>query len=215
MVKPELLVVLALAWPAAVRADVDWARGLVTADGIGIANRAAPTPAAARGPARRMAEEAARKRLAGQLGALPLAAGGTLGARLDDATVKAAVDRAVANAIVIGEELETDGSWKLTMAVPIEALRQAVVAGGPRALPAAGDAGAAPVVVVEGARGAKPAIGYTVGGVAAAVVFVKDVPASAKDAPRVKAKGSAKGGAIAVAGLGEATEATLFVIHGK
>ncbi|MBA3500737.1 MAG: hypothetical protein H0T65_10205, partial [Deltaproteobacteria bacterium] len=190
-------------------ADVDWARGLVTAEGIGVANRAAPTPASARGPARRMAEEAARKKLAGVVGAVPIAEGGTVEAKVKaDAAVKAAVEKAVANAIVIAAEPETDGSWKVTMAVPIEALRLAAVVGGPRTL--ASDDGAA-VMVVEGAGATKPAVGYKVGGVAAAVVFVKEVPAWAKDAPRVKAKGAAKAGAIDAAS-GNATEATLFVI---
>jgi hypothetical protein len=192
-------------------AEVDWAKGLVTADGIGVASRAAPTPAAARGPARRMAEEAAKKKLAPQLGALPLAAGGTLEAKLKDAGVKAAVDKAVANAIVVDAEPQTDGSWKVTMAVPIEALRLAI-GGGPRALGT--DSGPA-IVVVDGAGATKPAIGYTIGGVGAATVFVKEVPAWAKAAPRVKAKGAAKAGVIDVVGMPSSAEATLFVIHTK
>jgi hypothetical protein len=193
-------------------ANIDWAKGLVTAEGIGVANRAAPTPASARGPARRMAEEAAKKKLAGLVGAVPIAGGGTVDAKMKgDAAVKAAVEKAVANAIVIAAEPETDGSWKVMMAVPIEALRLAAVVGGPRAL--ASDDGVA-VVIVEGAGATKPAVGYKVGGVAAATVFVKDVPAWAKDAPRVKAKGAAKAGAIEAAAP-KASEATLFVIQTK
>jgi len=84
-----------------------------------------------------------------------------------------------------------------------QSIRQALA--GPRTL--AADDGPA-VVVVE--ANAKPAIGYKVGGLSAATIFVKDVPAWAKDAPRVKAK-SAKDGNIDVA-PGQATEATLFVI---
>jgi len=204
---PALFVLLAA--PVA-HADVDWAKGLVTARGVGIANRAAPSPAAARGPARRLAEEAAQKQLAAQLPALPLATGGTLADKLGDATIKAAVDRAVANALTVAAEPETDGSWKVTMAVPIEALRQAV-AGGPRAVT---DADAGPAVVIVDDAKAAPAIGYTVGGLAAATVFVEDVPAWAKAAPRIKAKHAAKAGAID-AKPGKATEATLFVIVTK
>jgi hypothetical protein len=125
-----------------------------------------------------------------------------------DKAVKAAVEKAVANAIVVGSEVETDGSWRVTMGVPIEALRQAI-GGGPRAL---GSDDGPPVVVVEGAS-MKPAIGVKVGGVSAATVFVKDLnalPAGAKDAPRVKAKG-ATGGVIDVAAAG-GSEATLFVV---
>ena len=185
-------------------AEVDWARGLVTAEGIGVANRAAPTPASARGPARTRAEEAAKKKLAPQLPALPIAGGGTLADKLGDANVKAAVDRAVANAIVVSADPETDGSWRVTMAVPIEAIRQALV--GARSL--GGDDG--PAVVVVEAK-AKPAVGYKVGGLAAATVFVKELPAWAKDAPHVKAK-SVKSGVIDVE-VGKASEATLFVIQ--
>jgi hypothetical protein len=206
-------IVIVLATTAGVaRADVDWAKGLVTAEGIGVANRAAPTPAAARGPARRMAEEAAKKQIAAQLGALPLATGGKLEAKWKDAAVKAEVDRAVAHAIVVTADPETDGSWRVTLGVPIEALRQAL-AGGARAIGGADDAPA--VVVVDGAASVKPAIGYKLGAIEAAVVFVKDVPAWAKDAPHVKAKG-AKAGVIDVDGAPvNASGATLFVIQTK
>ncbi len=51
------------------RADVavDWAKGLVTANGVGIADRHAPNPAVARGTSRRGAEDAARKKLADEV----------------------------------------------------------------------------------------------------------------------------------------------------
>jgi len=196
------------------RADVDWAKGLVTAEGIGVANRSAPTPAAARGPARRLAEEAARKKLAAQVGGLAVASGGTVDAkRKKDAGVKQAIERAVEEAFVVAADPETDGSWKVTMAVPIEALRLAL-AGQPRSVTAAGDAG--PAVVVVMVEGAKPAIGYQVGGLAAATVFVKekDLPAWASGAVRVKAKGLGKAGVIDAA-VGDATAATLFVVVAK
>jgi hypothetical protein len=66
-------------------------------------------------------------------------------------------------------------------------------------------------VVVEGAR-ATPAIGYTLGQVAAPALWVKEVPAWAKDAPRVKARG-ARAGAIELADP-KGSESTLFVIVG-
>jgi hypothetical protein len=205
------IVIVLAATVSTARADVDWAKGLVTADGIGVANRAAPTPAAARGPARRMAEEAARKQLAAQLGALPLAHGGKLEAKLKDKDVKAELELAVANAIVVSADPETDGSWRVTMGVPIESLRQGL-SGGARTIGAADDAPA--VVVIEGAA-VKPAIGYKVGDVEGPVVFVKEVPAWAKDAPRVKAKGG-KGGAIDVdVKATKASAATLFVVITK
>jgi hypothetical protein len=186
-------------------ARVDWAAGRVTAGGTGIADRHAPSPAVALGTSRRGAEDAARRRIAGALGALPLAAGGTLADRLGDAAIRARVDAAVEAAIAIAAEPETDGGWRVTLAVPLEAIRIAL--GAPRALPAAGDRGP-PVVVVEGAP-ARPAIGWTVAGVEAATVWVRDVPAWAKDAPRIAAR-SARGGAIEAPAAGSA--ATLYVI---
>lgn len=211
-----LLIATTIALGGSARAEVDWAKGLVTAEGIGVASRSAPTPAAARGPARRLAEESARKQLAAHVGAVPVADGGTVAQHVKkDAAVKAAVEKAVAHAIVVASELETDGSWRVTMGVPIEALRQAIV-GSVRAL---GSDDGPPVVVVEGA-GIKPAIGVKVGGLSAATVFVKDsaaLPAWAKDAPRVKAKdakgGAAKGRQATIdAPTGGGSESTLFVV---
>ncbi|HWO25225.1 MAG TPA: hypothetical protein VNO30_41080 [Kofleriaceae bacterium] len=208
------VVVVAGAAPGPARAEgakpggarPDWARGLVIATGVGVADRHAPSPVNARGPAREAALAAAQKQLAAALPALPLAGGGTLADRLGDAAVKARVDRAIAAAIVVDAEPSTDGSWRVSLGVPIEAIRQALT--GPRAAPAS-DVDGPPVVVVEGAR-ATPAIGYKLGPVAAPALWVKDVPAWAKDAPRVKARG-ASAGAIELADA-KGTESTLFVI---
>jgi hypothetical protein len=188
-------------------ASVDWARGLVIADGIGLADRHAPNPAVARGTSRRVAEDAARKVLAAKCAQLPLASGGKVGDAAKDAAVKERLARAVANAVTLAADPETDGSWRVTMAVAVEAVRQAI--DGPRI--ATEDKGP-PVVVVEGVA-AKPAVGWTVGGDAAATVWVASPPAWAKDAPHVKAK-AAKAGAIEVDGI-DATSATLFVILTK
>lgn len=187
-------------------ARVDWASGLVVAGGTGIADRHAPSPAVALGTSRRGAEEAARKKLADAVGTVPLATGGTLATALTDAAVRARIDAAVEAAITVAAEPETDGSWHVTLAVPLEALRLAVA--GPRALAATGDAGPA-VIVVEGAA-AKPALGWTIGGVAAPVIWVKDVPAWAREAPRIKARSSARGAIDAAGAAG--TPATLYVV---
>lgn len=151
---------------------VNWARGLVIADATGVADRHAPSPAVARGTSRRGAEEAAKRLLAKKIAELPLASGGKVGER-----AKAAVD----GAIVLTAEPETDGAWRVSMAVPIEAVRQAIA--GPRTLDAAGDSGP-PVMIVEGMKG-KPAVGA----LAAPTLWVSDIPAWAKDAPKVAAKG--------------------------
>ena len=188
---------------------IDWARGLVITDAVGVADRHAPNPAVARGTSRRGAEDAAKKQLAGKLDDLPFASGGSVGAKAKDKAIKDRLDRAVANAMTLSADPETDGAWRVSLAVPIEAVRQAIA--GPRALSADGDRGQ-PVIVVEGAA-TKPAVGWRISGVEAAAIWVTEVPAWAKDAPRVKATGS-KGGVIEVAGI-DATPATLFVIITK
>jgi hypothetical protein len=148
---------------------VDWAKGLVTADGQSLADRHAPSPAVARGTARRPAEDAAKAKLRTELLALPVAQGG----KVDDKVAEAAL----ASAFVVAAEPETDGSWRVTMAVPIEAVRQALA--GVRALPEAGDTGPA-VAIVDGMPG-KPAVGA----LAAATIWTEAIPAFAKDAPHV------------------------------
>jgi hypothetical protein len=187
------------------RAEVDWARGLVTATGLGVADRHAPSPAAAREPARRAAVDHAREQLAAQLPGLPLASGGVLKGKLGDKAVAARVARAVESAITVESTPHTDGSWNVTLAVPIEAVRQAIA--GPR-VAATADADP-PIVIVEGVA-ARPAVGYTIGGIAAPTLWVKDIPAWAKDAPRVKATTSTKG-AIALSSK-QGGPATLFLI---
>ena len=76
---------------------------------------------------------------------------------------------AVAAAITVAADPETDGAWRVTLAVPIEAVRQAIA--GPRALAADGDKGPA-VVVVDGVS-AKPAVGFTFGGAAAPALWIR------------------------------------------
>lgn len=185
-------------------ADVDWATGLVTAPGVGVADRHAPNPAVARGTSRRVAEDAARAKLAGEIAALPVAGGGKVGDKAKDADVKARLADAVAHAMEIAAEPETDGAWRVTMAVPIEAVRQAIGAGA-RPL---GDKGDAPpaVVVVDGVAG-KP----VVGALAAASVWVAEVPAWAKDAPHASGKRGKPG---AIEGIDVQPQA-LYVIVGK
>ena len=160
---------------------VDWARGLVIADAVGVADRHAPNPAVARGTSRRGAEDAARKILAAEVAKLPIAGGGKVSDKAKDAQVKARLDAAIASAISLDADPETDGAWHVTMAVPIEAVRLALE--GPRALAADGDTG--PIVsIVEGMKG-KPAVGA----LAAPTIWVTELPAWAKDAPKVEAKG--------------------------
>ena len=196
-----LFVLVLLAGTA--RADVDWGKGIVTAEGVGVADRHAPSPAVARGTSRRGAEDQAKKVLAGELGKLPLAAGGKVSDKLGAEQITALTARAFA----LAAEPETDGAWKVTMAVPIEAVHQAIA--GARTWPKdQGDRDPA-VVVVDGAA-AKPAVGWKIGTAEAAIVWLDEVPAWAKDAPHVKAK-SAKAGSIELERM-VGGPATLYVV---
>lgn len=191
--------------------SVDWARGLVVAEGIGLADRHAPNPAVARGTSRRDAEIAARKLLAAKVATLPLAVGGTVADKAkSDKAVAARIERAIANAVVVAADPETDGAWRVTLGVPIEAVRQAIA--GPRVVAVGAQDSGPAVVVVEGVAKATPAVGWTVAGLAAPTLWVAAdaLPAWAKDAPKVSAK-SAKAGAIEATGI-DGTAATLFVI---
>lgn len=184
MPRSPLAVVIVASLSATATAEppkVDWARGLVIADAVGVADRHAPNPAVARGTSRRGAEDAARKILAAEVAKLPVAGGGKVGDKAKEAQVKARIDAAVAAAITLDADPETDGAWHVTMAVPIEAVRLALA--GPRVLAADGDSG--PIVsIVEGLKG-KPAVGA----LAAPTLWVSELPAWAKDAPKVAAKG--------------------------
>lgn len=207
-------ILLALVTTAHAGVKVDWGRGLVIADAVGVADRRAPNPAVARGTSRRGAEQAAKKLIADRLDDLPLAGGGKVAGKAKDKDVKERLEHAVDAAITLAAEPETDGAWTVSMAVPIEAVRQAL--DGTRSLPETGDAGTK-VVVIDGVS-AKPAVGYTIGSLAAPTVWVTQLPAWAKDAPHVKAQ-RVKHGAIEVTGLDapgmSATSATLFVIVTK
>lgn len=201
----------ALAAPAAADRDtgdarVDWAAGWVIATGVGIADRHAPSPAVALSTSRRGAEDVARQRIAAKLGSLPLAAGGTLASKLSDPAIKARIDAAVEAAISVSAEPETDGSWRVALAVPLEAIRVAIA--GARKLPHAGDDGAA-VVVVDGVT-ARPAICWTIAGIEAATLWVKSVPVWASHAPHVTAR-KAHGNTIDLATV-PGSAATLYVI---
>jgi len=203
---------VAFAFAGSARADdaarVDWARGLLIAGGTGIADRHAPSPAVALGTSRRSADDAAKKLLAAKLPTLPVAGGGTLAGKLADQATKAKLDAIVDAAITVTADPETDGSWHVTLGVPLEAIRQALA--DPRALPPKGDADP-PVVIVDGVT-AKPAIGTQIDGRGAATIWVKDIPAWAKDAPHAAAK-SSKGGAIELA-KPDGGPATLYVLVG-
>ncbi|HEY0190369.1 MAG TPA: hypothetical protein VGC42_04555 [Kofleriaceae bacterium] len=190
-------------------AHLDYAAGWLTASGTGVADRHAPSPAVALGTSRRGAEQSARHKLAAMLAKLPLASGGTVGDQLAaggaGGPLRARLDAAVDAAIAIAAEPETDGSWRVTLAVPLEAIRLALAE--PRALPAAGDRDP-PVIIVDGVTGT-PAIGWTINAVPAATLWLEAPPAWAKDAPHATAT-AVDHGAITVSSPGG--PATLYLL---
>src|SRR5690242_5647577 len=96
-----LALILVLGSTAYAEPKIDWSRGLVIADAVGVADRHAPNPAVARGTSRRVAEAAAKKLIAAKLDELPLAGGGKVGDRAADADVKVRLARAVDAAMTL------------------------------------------------------------------------------------------------------------------
>jgi hypothetical protein len=194
--------------------DVDWTRGVAIARAVGPADRRAPSPAVARSGARRAAEDRGRVMLAAAARALPWAAGGTVGELVDERgdAGKAALERAVARAAVTAADYLTDGSVRVTMTLPIEAVRQVV--DGPRAVAAGAAVGEdAVTAVVVDARGLKvaAAVGLALGDERGPLLVAHARPAAAVLGARVLAvKATAvKAGRIAVAGQGDAVAAAV------
>ena len=147
-------------------ATVDWSHGVITARGVGPADRHAPSPAVARDAARVRAENAARAARTAAAKQLP---GVEPRALADDALA-----RAVARATVASMDLGTDGSVTVSLALPVEAVRVAI-AGPRRAEPATGDA--PPAVIVDAtALAVTPALGLAIGGWTGPVLFVDAAP---------------------------------------
>jgi hypothetical protein len=194
--------------------DVDWTRGVAIAHAVAPADRRAPSPAVARSGARRAAEDRGRGMLAATARALPWAAGGTVGDAVDERgdAGKAALERVVARAAVTAADYLTDGSVRVTMALPIEAVRQAIDGAREVAAGAAVDGDAVTAVVVD-ARGVKvpAAVGLAIGDERGAVVVAHARPSAAVLGSRVLAvKATAvKAGRIAVAGQGDAVAAAV------
>jgi hypothetical protein len=119
---------------AADRALVDWTAGLVTARGASAADLQTPDPTVARIRAERIARNRARVELARAARSLRLASGGSVEDRAArDRDVGGRLDRAVEAAADHHVEYGSDGSVEVSVALPIETVRQAVdgVAGPP------------------------------------------------------------------------------------
>lgn len=202
----------------------DWSAGELRARGLGVADRRAPSPATARDAARRRALVDARRQLVAAARALPWAGGGTLGEIASEAALVAAAELAQ----VRSSEPLVDGSWRVELALPLEALRQAVTGARPVELEG-GDAAALPVLRVRVAAGtAAPALGASVRvagrSVTPALLWARTdvagvpVPAAAlARAPEVAGELVVTRGALtlaiaAPAGKAAVTDATLLVV---
>jgi hypothetical protein len=138
-------------------AQIDWSAGVVRAKGVGPADRHAPSPTVARVASRRAAEDQARGKLSKAVKAMKLAGGGTVGDAIEkDKDAKARLAAEIERATVVESDLLTDGSSRVTMAVGIEAVRQAL--SGVRTVSSQEKSA---VWIVE-ARSAKPAVGWKV-----------------------------------------------------
>ena len=178
--------------------QIDWSAGVLKAKGIGPADRHAPAPAVARTASRRAAELQARARLAKAVRALPLAGGGTVGAAIDkDEAAKGRLADEIERAPVVESDLLTDGSSRVTIALGIEAARQAL--SGARAV--ASDE--QPVTWIVEARRATPAVGWAVevGGArwVGPTLWVRERGAVPPGGVEARAT-SATGGVLAVSG---------------
>jgi hypothetical protein len=203
-------------WTAAGEGGVviDWSAGALRAKGVGPADRHAPSPTVARVGARRAAEQQARAKLLAAARALPFAAGGTIGDAIDrDEAAAARLAREVELAPVVVAELGTDGSARVTIALGVEAVRQAIA--GPRGV--AGGGGAATVYVIDASRvkpPPAPAVGIAldVGGARwdGPIVWVRERGDNA-DAVAGTAS-AATGGVLTVSGMSSAPPAGALVV---
>ncbi len=167
------------------RGSVNWTRGVILAEGAASADLQAPRARIARVRAERIARERATAKLAEQARALPVAAGGTVGERLDaDEVARRRFDRAVARALDERVDYDSDGSVNVVLALPVEAVRSAVH--GPSAAPEEDEPTALLIVATSVMK--RPEVGVGIRGrdgeYSGATVFYRDKRAAAKD-PRL------------------------------
>jgi hypothetical protein len=194
-------------------ATIDWSRGVVTATGVGLADRHAPSPAVGRVASRRRAEDAARGKLAAALAQVPWIAGGSPEAL----GVLAKRDGWLeTRAVVIDATLNPDGSWRVTLGLPIEAIRIGLA--GPRVLPTAGDRDAPRAVVIDArvVKGLAPVGGVGIGSATATGTTLwrdRDPPAALVGAKPVRLAATGfTAGVLAVDGTVPDLGGTLIVV---
>ena len=130
---------------------VDWSRGLIVEVGAAAAGLSAPSPAVARVAAERAARSRAHAALHQQALTIVLADGTAVARAVADEVVAARLDRAVAAAIDLEVTYASDGSTMVTAALPLEALRLALV-GAPAAPPRPSSGAPPPTAFIIDAR---------------------------------------------------------------
>lgn len=189
---------------------VDWSRGLVTATAVGLADRHAPSPAVGRAASRRRADDAARTGLATALGEVPWIDGGK------PAELATRDGWIAAHAVEVDATLNPDGSWKVTLGLPIEAVRLGLA--GPRALPSDGDKDGTRALVIDARKvdAAAPIGGLAIGaaGTAGATLWVERTPGAevVGDKPVERVASAVKNGVITVDGSVPDLAGTLIVV---
>jgi hypothetical protein len=189
--------------------SVDWSRGLVTATGIGLADRHAPSPAVGRAASRRRADDDARNKLAAALGEVAWTSDGS------PAELAGRDGWIAAHAVVVDATLNPDGSWRVTLGLPVEAIRLGLA--GARALPADGDVDETRAIVIDArAIDAAPVGGIAIGAAKAsgATLWVDKPPGAALvgDKPVERKARKLKNGVIEVDGTVPDLAGTLIVV---
>jgi hypothetical protein len=201
MMRSALVVLVLLAGVA--RADVDWAEGRVTANGVGAADLRAPSPDIARVAAERTARKAARARLEAETRALPWAGGASVGERAEADPTLAGALAAALDAVATDEvRYQSDGSVVVRLHLELDRL--------------ADTPGAGATLVAIDARGVaiQPAVGATLEAGAARYAgplrWVHKPPAGARTAMAM----SAHAGTLAVddAAALAAARAPIYVV---
>jgi hypothetical protein len=185
---------------------IDWSAGRLVAEGAAAADLRAPGPDVARVSAERRAREQALATLDAAARKLPLAGGGTVGeaVKRDEAAGKR-LAAALARARTIDASYASDGGARVTVALPLEAVRLAVAP--PAAAPAASDGAPTAILVDARKAGAKPVLGVTlVAGKTEAAL-----PATWWTTPEAAAADARAGATVARATAGKATAGKLEI----
>jgi hypothetical protein len=154
------------------RVTIDWTAGLVEVVGAGATDLRAPSPAIGRVTAERAARADGARRLVDAVKDVPLADGRTAAdAAHDDPAAAARLAAVLARPRDVSIAYASDGSTEVTLAVPLEAVRDALAV--PK-IPRATDDSPTALVVDARALAARPALGVRVGELAGPTIWTTD-----------------------------------------